>query len=94
MKKTFITSFFLLGISIAGFGQVQVIDSTQTSIPMLESSAILQLDSEDKGLLIPRAEKENIDATTNSTTASGMITYDPSENAFYLKVDDGWIKLN
>lgn len=93
MKKLLI--LFVFFCTSVGFGQVVVGDNT--TIPnniQLEDCAELQLDSEDKGLLIPRAEKEDIDATTSDNTASGMLTYDPSENTFYLKNDSGWVKLH
>lgn len=80
--------------STVSFGQVLIGDNTtdQNNI-QLEECAELQLDSEDKGLLIPRAEKEDIDTTTSNNTTSGMLTYDPSENTFYLKTDLAWTRL-
>lgn len=95
MKKLIFTFSLIAGGSLYCIGQVAISDTTISTDPTsIKSCVILQINSEDKGLLIPRAEKESIDATTGNATTSGMMTYDPSENTFYLKTDEGWIKLH
>lgn len=95
MKKRITLAVFCLGFSAVSSGQVAFSDSTSATNPMdIEACAILQLNSEDKGLLLPRAQTEAIDVTTSNATASGMMTYDPVDRKFYLKTDAGWIVLH
>lgn len=95
MEKYYFAILFGVIASYSSLGQVLIEKSTtiNTSVSV-ETSAILQINSPDKGLLVTRAEKEAIDVTTSNATPSGMLTYDPSENKFYFKTDTGWRKLN
>jgi hypothetical protein len=55
------------------------------------SSAMLELRSDDKGLLIPRISSEDRMAITN---VPGMIVYDTNESSFFLYRDNEWINLS
>lgn len=95
MKKALLTIGFALGFTGLATAQLMVTDSTSAQDPtVMESSAILQLNSDDKGLLVPRASRSSIDATTSNNTTNGMLTYDPTDNTFYIKTENGWMKLD
>ncbi|MCB9202067.1 MAG: hypothetical protein H6604_03330 [Flavobacteriales bacterium] len=105
MKKTTLyLSFLFLIVSSVAYSQVLVADDTQlpnsmTIAQRLDDSAMLQMDSENKGFLITRNTIKDIEQTTSSelptgsNTTSGMITYDVSEDKFYLKVDADWTAM-
>lgn len=96
MKDLYFLLFAALGISFHGSAQVLISDNTMSNEDptVVESCAIIQLNSADKGLLVPRATTDAIDTTTGNSTTSGMLTYDPTDNVFYIKTDEAWVRLN
>ncbi len=65
------------------------------SEPHLESCAQLQIDSNDKGLLIPRvADHTALDNFSDGNDKSGMLVYDTTDNTFYLYTGSTWIPLH
>ncbi len=60
----------------------------------IESCAQLQIDSNDKGLLIPRvADHTALDNFSDGDDKKGMLIYDTTDNTFYLYTGS-WTALN
>lgn len=90
MKKHFFTIFIFCNLlTISMFAQVGI----NTTSP--NNNSILDLDSNDKGLLIPRltkAEMSALDATLTSTDA-GMLVYCTDLNLFCYYNGTDWISM-
>ena len=81
-----IISFCFLSLEMAA----QVGINTDGSSP--DPSAMLDVKSTDKGLLIPRSDTIMVNA--NGTPAIGLILYQSSDNRFYYFNGTKWIGLN
>ena len=67
---------------------VMVQDSTSAT---LDASAILQVDSTSKGLLLPRMTSANV--TAISSPADGLIVYDYETDELKLRANGSWVAL-
>lgn len=75
MKRFYL---FALGIAASGtvHAQTKIKDGTASSAALPQSSAILELESTNKGFLAPRVTlSSNTDATTISSPATGLLVY-------------------
>ncbi|MFD2824669.1 hypothetical protein ACFS5M_13385 [Lacinutrix iliipiscaria] len=65
----------------------------QVGIGLLDpdDSAMLDISSTDKGLLVPRMTSAQ--RTSISSPAEGLLVFDTDENAFYFYYDASWTKL-
>ncbi|MGI9526862.1 MAG: Calx-beta domain-containing protein [Weeksellaceae bacterium] len=84
--KNILLSFCLLG-SIVGSAQV-LIDDTGADNATPESSAVLELKSNDKGLLLPRLSQAPADPV------AGMLYYDTTNNTFMGYNGGSWVDLS
>ena len=73
--KIFLFCIFILGFINQGFAQNNNV-GIGTNTP--DASAILELQSNDKGFLIPRT-----DTTLVTTPATGLLIYQTANNTFY-----------
>jgi hypothetical protein len=88
MKKNIILSFAML-IVLGAKGQLKVGDNP-TSI---NSSAILEIESTSKGLLLPRMTTIQRDASIK-TPAAGLLIYNTSTNALELAISGSlWLNI-
>lgn len=86
--KIFFTSMIFLLISSAGFSQNNNVGiGTLTPAP----SALLELQSTDKGLLIPRTDTSTVNAAGNPAT--GLLIYQTTDNTFYYFDGFVWKQL-
>ncbi len=86
MKKVLIFLILLLFLAISGFSQVAI--NNDGSAP--DSSAMLDVKSTNKGLLIPRMTQTQIEAISNP--ADGLQVYNTDEGKIYVFVlaDNRW----
>jgi len=85
--KLLTTSIFLFVFFITIKAQVAI--NTDESLP--DASAILDISSTNKGVLIPRMSSEEREAISNP--ASGLLVYDSTENSFWYYADTIWTAL-
>lgn len=85
MKELLFGIICIIIVSTSARGQGVVI-GTQ-NLPA-DPSAILDIKSSDKGLLIPRADTSNI-----ASPANGLLVLQPADNQFYVYKSDKWIAL-
>jgi hypothetical protein len=83
MKRIFIAVLFLL--SIKSFGQVGI----GTTNP--DSSAVLELKSTNKGMLMPRMSASQRLAI--AAPAKGLLVFDTTSKAFYFYADTSWLRI-
>ena len=79
--------FALLLFTATSMGQVAI--NTDGSTP--HNSAMLDIKSATKGLLVPRSSNGSISILT--TAPNGMIMYDTSFQRFKLRVENNWRDL-
>jgi hypothetical protein len=87
MKNLILSSVLLIFFSGLSFGQIAVNQNGSTADP----SAMLDISSTTKGLLIPRmnsVQRENI-----STTQTGLLVFDTDDSSFYYYKNSGWVKM-
>ena len=78
-------------IIIIPFGiQAQIAINSDGAAP--DASAMLEITSTDKGILIPRMT--TLDRTTIASPATGLLVYDTDENSFWYYANSAWINLN
>ncbi len=89
MKKTIITLLFAVSIAngLQTFAQVGI--NTDGSQP--DNSAMLDVKSTDKGILIPRMTQAQRDAITNPAT--GLMVYVTDDNNYYYYNGTSWQQL-
>src|SRR6056297_2703327 len=84
-----LTGLFILQ-SFSVFSQTVNVTDDETYNP--ESSAMLDVYSTDKGMLVPRMT--TLQRTSVSTPADGLLVYDINFNAFYYSVGEEWVRLS
>lgn len=97
MKKITLLSlaFFML---LTGFSHGQVNSNIQTPISINDdgsdpdASAILDIKSTTRGILIPRLTKPERDALSNP--ADGLLIFDTNESAFFFYFGTNWIRVS
>ncbi|MBK7855495.1 MAG: hypothetical protein IPJ79_11870 [Bacteroidetes bacterium] len=77
---------FLLFLSAASFGQNVGINN-----PTPDASALLDLTSSDKGILVPRMSTAQ--RTAISSPATGLLVYDTSTNDFWFYDGSSWRQM-
>lgn len=70
------------------FGQVKIGDNPS----VLNASALLELESSDKGLLLPRLSAVQIAAISNPAT--GLLVFNTTESSLTVRLDTGWMKVD
>ncbi len=91
MKKNIslsLTIAMLLLITTAIKAQVKVGDNVSNVNP----NSVLELESTNKGLLLPRLTTAQINAMTN--VPKGMLLFNITDSALYVKRDSGWAILS
>ena len=90
--NTFKSGIFILLISISSIviGQNVSISEDDTYIP--EASAMLDVYSQDKGLLVPRVTTAERGAI--SSPATGLLVFDTDENSYYFYTGIIWKSLS
>lgn len=95
MKKTAFILFFLLAYSTLVISQVIITDETDPSDP--DPSAMLEIRSSDKGVLIPRLTAAQR-TTLTATAVAGLLVYQDDvteeEDGFYFFNGTAWLCLN
>ncbi|PLX11569.1 MAG: hypothetical protein C0594_03470 [Marinilabiliales bacterium] len=91
MRKTL--QFLLIAVLISAFGHLkaQNVAITDDAGYNADASAMLDVKSTNKGMLIPRlttAQRENI-----NNPVAGLLVYDSTENAFYYYDGQSWLNL-
>jgi hypothetical protein len=79
--------FLLLCCSISGYAQVKVGDNFLT----MDSSAVFELESSNKGFLPPRMTDGNMRSI--AMPAEGLFVYNNSAHCFSYRNDSSWINL-
>jgi len=89
MKKSVLTLVTMAFLAISSFAQVAI--NTTGAEP--STSAILDLSSNSKGLLIPRMTTSN--RTNNVTAVAGLLVYDTNTDSFwyYDGTQSSWIEV-
>lgn len=91
MKKHF---FSLLVFCISGFlGQAQSNDGIGVGTTSIDDCAILQIDSESKGVLLPRLESSQLPFEPSVELTAGLVLYNLTENVFYFWDGSQWQAL-
>ena len=86
MKKLiFLTILYLIGLKL----QAQVGVNITGASP--DASAILDVSSTTRGLLIPRMTTAEMNAI--SSPADGLMIFNTTDNCFYFRITSGWKKL-
>ncbi len=86
-KKTYILLFGIVMMCYTGYAQVAI--NTDGSQP--DNTAILDIKSTDKGVLIPRMT--GTQRTSISSPATGLTVYDTDDNHYYFFNGTSWIRL-
>jgi hypothetical protein len=86
MKKKFFLLLLVL-LSVSGFAQVVI--NTDGSSPV--SSAMLEVTSNDKGLLPPRMTREQMNHITDP--APGLIVFCNDCKGLYIRLDETWREI-
>jgi trimeric autotransporter adhesin len=55
------------------------------------ASAVLELESNNKGLLLPRLTTAQMQGITNA--AKGLLVFNTTDSVFYMRLDTGWARL-
>ncbi len=79
--------FFILLISIKAHSQVKIGGNIQS----INANSLLELESNTKGLLLPRLTSAQIKAMSN--VPAGMFVFNSTDSALYLRRDTGWAVL-
>jgi hypothetical protein len=89
MKKYSILCILFTGLTTVMFAQVKIGGTPVAPVP----SAVLELDGgNNRGLLLPRMQKMDIDAIQNP--AEGLAIYATDQQAIYLRRSGNWVKMN
>jgi hypothetical protein len=88
MKALFITIF---AIAVT-FSQLLAQDNVGINNPNPDASAVLDIVSTDKGILIPRMTE--IERTSISSPATGLLVYDNDHNLFFYFDGGGWTAID
>ncbi|MCD4794559.1 MAG: hypothetical protein K8R54_15085, partial [Bacteroidales bacterium] len=89
---------FLLAIILTGvfnygmFGQGVVISDDPGASTIADESAVLDIQSTNKGMLIPRMTTEQRNSISNAK--NGLLVFDITEGSFYLFGQDKWTDLS
>lgn len=86
-RSIFFVGFYLFCFSFS-FAQVGI--STDNSSP--DASALLDVKSTDKGILIPRMTTEQREMISNAAT--GLLVFDTDTESFWFKNNTAWGELN
>ncbi|MCK5168455.1 MAG: hypothetical protein KAQ75_01145, partial [Bacteroidales bacterium] len=89
-KISSIIIVLILLASSAMFGQNVVV--TDDDSYTVDPSAMLDVKSESKGLLIPRLT--TTERTTMADPATGLLVYDSNLNVFYYYDGSGWVNIS
>ena len=91
MKFThsYLTPFLLTTFLSAGFTTLRAQVKIGTNPATLNNNSVLELESTSKGVLLPRSTTAQITAMAGAPT--GMILFNTSDSAIYLKRDTGWV---
>jgi len=87
IKSILFIAFLLLAIE----GNTQVAINTTGNVP--DASAMLDVDSDSKGLLIPRLTSLQRE-TLALTAVDGLLVFDSEEKSFYVFGNGAWIDLS
>ena len=87
--KSLTIAFIMLTIHSAVFSQILITEDSGGGTN--DESAILQIDSDTKGVLIPRISTEN---RLLISAVEGLLVYDTDEASFYFYGGSGWINLS
>ncbi|MBD2753249.1 hypothetical protein [Spirosoma validum] len=87
MKKFVILFAGLLLISFCGFAQVKIGDN----FTAVNANSLLELESTNKALLLPRLNQTQIDGMQN--VPAGMLVYNSTTNLLNIRSNTGWITL-
>lgn len=90
MKKSVITLVTILALTTSSFAQVAI--NTTGATP--NTSAILDVSSTDKGILIPRMSTSN--RTNDVTAVEGLLVFDTETDSFwyYDATQSAWVEIN
>ena len=94
MKKNILLKSLIIAILFLTFQQSvfsQGVVISESSVATLDGSAMLQIDSDTQGVLIPRMSKANREAIA---AVPGLLVYDITEGAFFLYSSSGWVDLS
>lgn len=83
-----VLAFILPFISLAVNAQVKIGDHPLD----INANSLLELESNTKGLLLPRLTSDQIAAMTN--VPKGMLVFNSTDSALFLRRDTGWVILS
>lgn len=89
MKNTLL-SIAIIFLTLSAYGQSVVISESGGAVP--NSNAILDIQSDSKGILIPRLTKVQREGIT--TPPDGLLVFDTTEKAFFLYGNTKWTDLS
>ena len=87
MNKLFITAIACFCFFTFVRAQVKIGDNPG----VLQSSALLELESTNKGLLLPRLTRAQMNGISNP--ARGLLVFNSTDSVFCLRLDSGWTSL-
>lgn len=82
-----LTTFLVAMLPFMAMAQVKI--STSNAVP--DASAILDVESANKGLLLPRMTTAQMNAISNA--AKGLLVFNTTDSVFYMHLDSGWTKI-
>jgi hypothetical protein len=85
--KRILFALIVLVFTINARAQVKIGDNPAT----LNSNSLLELESTDKGLLLPRLTSAQVAAMNNPP--KGMVLFNSTDSSIYLRRDTGWVVL-
>jgi hypothetical protein len=92
MKKLiYLSAFFNAVVATSAYAQTKIKDGTVVSSPMPDANALLELESNNKGVLFPRMTKVQRDAMTN--VPEGLVVYNTTESCLNQYTSAGWASL-
>ncbi len=87
MNKYLFSLVFCFIISKVNNAQVKIGDNSSS----INSSAVFELESGNKGFLLPRLSSSQINLM--SSPAKGLILFNTTDSSLYVRLDTGWVKL-
>ena len=87
MKKTILINLLFFYFFYSVQAQVKIGDNPT----IINNTAVLELESTNKGLLIPRLTTPQMNAISNPPL--GLFIFNITDSLFYLRLDSGWTKI-
>jgi len=85
MKKMIALWAALLPLALTA--QVKISNTPGTPHP----SAVLEIESDNQGLLLPRLTTEQMQAISNP--AKGLLVFNTTDSVFFMRLDSGWTRI-